>query len=85
MWVINLFYQKMKQNHKCSECGSEFDLIKQHYTHTHLNHREKLKLKTPSKIICRTCEYFEDFWKNFYCYHKALEKALNKKMEKMGL
>ena len=70
---------------KCSECGSEFNLIKQHYTSMHLNHKEKLKLKLPTKILCQTCEYFEDFHKNLHCFYNALEKSYNRKMEMMGL
>lgn len=70
---------------KCVNCGSEFELIKQHNTHTHLNHREKLKANISFKILCRTCEYFEDFWKNLDCFYNALEKNYIRKMEKMGL
>ena len=74
----------MGNKQKCENCGSKFELINQHDTHTHLNHREKLKLKIKFKILCVTCEYFEDYFKNLHCFHKALEKRYNKQMEKAG-
>lgn len=66
-------------------CGSEFDLIKQHYTDTHLNHKEKLRENKPVKILCKTCEYFEDFWKNMSCFFNSLEKDYDIKMSNVGL
>jgi len=72
---------RLDLKYKCVDCGSRFDLTEHHDKEEHLNRHNKKDKHT--KILCRTCHYFNDFDKNIKCYSKAIEKLYDERMDAM--